>query len=122
MLNNSCSGGTVTFTFDDGPSPANTLPLLAELKAEHVPAIFFVIGEHVAANPAIAKAEVKNGFLIEDHTWDHQSFTGLSTKTKPLTKAQAKAELTKDINEIASARPAEAGPVESPLRRHQRQL
>ena len=50
--------------------------LLSTLHAEHVPAIFFTIGNKVYANPAIVRAEIKYGFRVEDHTWDHQSFTG----------------------------------------------
>lgn len=102
VLDNSCKGGTVTFTFDDGPD-VNTMTLLSTLKAEHVPAIFFTIGDKVAKNPAIVRAEVQNGFRVEDHTWDHQSFTGQSTHTKALTDAQVRAELQGSINAITTA-------------------
>ncbi len=101
VLDNTGCDGYVTFTFDDGPD-INTMELLAYLHAEHVPAIFFTIGEKVAANPGIVKAEAKYGFLIEDHTWNHQSLTGSSTGTKPLTDAQVKQELTGSINAITS--------------------
>ena len=101
VLDNSCSAGYVTFTFDDGPDVNSTM-LVSELKAEHVQGVFFVIGGKAAANPAIIRAENKNGFVIADHTWDHKSFTGLSTGTKPMTDAQMEAELTKTIDIITA--------------------
>jgi peptidoglycan/xylan/chitin deacetylase (PgdA/CDA1 family)/glycosyltransferase involved in cell wall biosynthesis len=102
VLSNNASAGKVVFTFDDGPG-IHTLQLISELKAEHVPAVFFEIGEDVAANPRTVQAEVKAGFLVEVHTWDHQSLTGASTHTKPLTDAQVRAELVKCINAIVAA-------------------
>jgi cellulose synthase/poly-beta-1,6-N-acetylglucosamine synthase-like glycosyltransferase/peptidoglycan/xylan/chitin deacetylase (PgdA/CDA1 family) len=102
VLSNDASAGKVVFTFDDGPG-IDTLQLVSELKAEHVPAVFFEIGDKVAANPRTVQAEVKAGFLVEVHTWDHQSFTGASTHTKPLTDAQVRAELVKCINAIVAA-------------------
>lgn len=101
VLNNDHSAGYVTFTFDDGPD-TYTMQMLATLKAEHVPAVFFVIGQKVAANPAIVKAEAANGYAIGDHTWDHKSLTGASTNTKPLTLAQVRAELTRTIGAITA--------------------
>ena len=102
VLDNNASAGKVVFTFDDGPG-IHTLALISELKAEHVPAVFFEIGENVAANPRIVRAEVKAGFLVEVHTWDHRSLTGASTHTKPLTAAQVRWELVKCIDAIVAA-------------------
>jgi peptidoglycan/xylan/chitin deacetylase (PgdA/CDA1 family)/cellulose synthase/poly-beta-1,6-N-acetylglucosamine synthase-like glycosyltransferase len=102
VLSNNASAGRVVFTFDDGPG-VHTLQLISELKAEHVPAVFFEIGDEVAANPRTVQAEVKAGFLVEVHTWDHKSLTGASTHTKPLTDAQVRAELVKCINAIVAA-------------------
>ncbi len=102
VLSNDASAGRVAFTFDDGPG-VHSLELVSELKAEHVPAAFFEIGEDVAANPRTVQAEVKAGFLVEVHTWDHQSLTGASTHTKPLTDAQVRSELVKCIDAIVAA-------------------
>jgi peptidoglycan/xylan/chitin deacetylase (PgdA/CDA1 family) len=102
VLSNDASAGKVVFTFDDGPG-VHSLELVSELKAEHVPAVFFEIGDEVAANPRTIQAEVKAGFLVEVHTWDHQSLTGASTHTKPLTDAQVRSELVKCINAIVAA-------------------
>ena len=102
VLANSCSAGYVTFTFDDGPD-VHTLALASELRAEHVPAVFFEIGDKVAANPGITRILVAHGFVIGDHTWDHKSLTGASTKTAPLTDAQARAELARASAAIVAA-------------------
>ena len=102
VLDNNASAGKVVFTFDDGPG-RHTLELISELKAEHVPAVFFEIGDKVAADPRIVQAELKAGFRVEVHTWDHRSFTGASTHTKPLTDAQVRSELVKCINAIVAA-------------------
>jgi hyaluronan synthase len=101
VLSNGASAGKVVFTFDDGPG-IHTLELISELKAEHVPAVFFEIGNKVAVNPRTVQAEVKAGFLVGVHTWDHKSFTGASTHTKPLTDAQVRSELVKSINAIVA--------------------
>ena len=103
VLNNDASAGYVTFTFDDGPS-TRTTALLSELKAEHVQAVFFVIGDKAAGNPSIIRAESENGFVIGNHTWDHLSLTGQDGPTKNvMTNAQVKSELTKTDNAITAA-------------------
>ena len=65
--------------------------------------MFFEIGDRVAANPRIVRAEIKAGFRVEVHTWDHRSLTGRSTHTKPLTDVQVRWELVKCINAIVAA-------------------
>lgn len=102
VLGNNASAGKVMFTYDDGPG-THTLALASELKAERVHAVFFMIGEKVAANPRIVKAVVRAGFPVEVHTWDHRSLTGASTHTAPLTAAEVRLELVKTINALVAA-------------------
>jgi peptidoglycan/xylan/chitin deacetylase (PgdA/CDA1 family) len=102
VLANSCSAGSVTFTFDDGPDQ-DTLTLASELLAEHVPAVFFEIGDKVTENPGITRLLAAHHFVIGNHTYTHESLTGQSLKTKPLTDAQVKAELTRGSAAITSA-------------------
>ncbi|HEY1705562.1 MAG TPA: polysaccharide deacetylase family protein [Trebonia sp.] len=85
--------GNVVFTFDDGPD-AYTQALLTELQRLHVPAVFFVFGWKAEAYPALIREELADGDLIENHTWDHLSFTGASTDTPPLAPAKIRAELS----------------------------
>jgi peptidoglycan-N-acetylglucosamine deacetylase len=61
----------VTIVFDDGPS-ANTLRLLEILKKEKVPATFDLIGDNALAHPDLAKAILKGGFQIANHSLTHK--------------------------------------------------
>jgi peptidoglycan/xylan/chitin deacetylase (PgdA/CDA1 family) len=94
-LNNDCSAGYVTFTFDDGPD-VGTPTILNTLQALHVQAAFFVLGTKLDGNPANQRsllAEAAGGHTIGNHSYDHASFTGVSTSTAPLTDAQIQSEL-----------------------------
>ena len=61
----------VALTFDDGPNPPYTPRLLALLKANDVKATFFLVGERVEAEPALARAVIEAGHAIGNHTYDH---------------------------------------------------
>jgi peptidoglycan-N-acetylglucosamine deacetylase len=61
----------VVLTFDDGPDPASTPPILDLLKANCVKATFFPIGPNAAAHPDLVKRELAEGHSIGGHTWDH---------------------------------------------------
>src|SRR6266550_3803997 len=59
-------GGCVTYlTFDDGPNPRATEPILETLAAEGIPAAFFLVGEHVRRFP-------RAGHEIGNHTLRHR--------------------------------------------------
>ncbi|MGF1430511.1 polysaccharide deacetylase family protein [Kitasatospora sp. LaBMicrA B282] len=64
----------VALTFDDGPSD-RTPQLLDVLAAERVRATFFVVGQEVAARPAVVRRELAEGHVVGDHTWDHAQLT-----------------------------------------------
>jgi peptidoglycan/xylan/chitin deacetylase (PgdA/CDA1 family) len=94
-INTDCSGGYIAFTFDDGPG-ANTPALLQTLNDLNLKATFFVLGDKVdasATNRQIISDELAGGFSVQNHTYDHASFTGASTGTTPLTEAQITSEL-----------------------------
>ena len=67
----------IALTFDDGPGPY-TRRLLGYLRSAGVPSTFFMIGEQVAARPAVARAVAADGNEIGDHTWDHPDLTTCS--------------------------------------------
>lgn len=73
-----CSRGLVALTFDDGPKAGVTPALLDVLTERHVPATFFVVGERVAATPAITRRASDLGFTIGNHTYRHENLTRLS--------------------------------------------
>lgn len=61
----------VALTFDDGPSPLWTSKILDELKSANIKATFFMLGEHVAKYPEIARRVAEEGHEIGNHTYDH---------------------------------------------------
>lgn len=74
-----CSGNKtkkqVALTFDDGPDPRSTPQLLDLLRAEKIPAAFFCIGKHVENNPELAARILREGHLVENHSFAHSNFT-----------------------------------------------
>jgi peptidoglycan/xylan/chitin deacetylase (PgdA/CDA1 family) len=104
-LANDCSAGYVAFTFDDGPGP-NTPAVIQALQALNLKATFFVNGNKIdasAANQQLVRDELAGGFGVQNHTYDHASFTGASTGTQPLTEAQITAELENTSTAILNA-------------------
>jgi peptidoglycan/xylan/chitin deacetylase (PgdA/CDA1 family) len=61
----------VALTFDDGPSPIWTPKILDELKKANIKATFFMLGEHVAKYPEVARRVAEEGHEIGNHTYDH---------------------------------------------------
>src|SRR5262252_9538611 len=104
-INNDCSGGYVAFTFDDGPG-SDTPQLLQELQGLNLTATFFIRGDNLVNNPTndqTLQAEVADGFSVQNHTYDHASWTGASTGTAPLTDSQITNELTSAAQAIVNA-------------------
>ncbi|SFH27056.1 Peptidoglycan/xylan/chitin deacetylase, PgdA/CDA1 family [Actinopolymorpha cephalotaxi] len=64
-------GKTVALTFDDGPGPA-MLAIANVLHDKGVTATFFDTGAHDAADPATVTKVASMGFLLGNHTWDHE--------------------------------------------------
>jgi peptidoglycan-N-acetylglucosamine deacetylase len=65
----------VALTFDDGPDARSTPALLDLLKEAKVEAAFFCVGERVAANPELAARLVREGHLLQNHSYAHSHFT-----------------------------------------------
>jgi peptidoglycan/xylan/chitin deacetylase (PgdA/CDA1 family) len=70
----------VALTFDDGPGPYTPLVMDA-LESAHVPATFFLIGQHGQEYPDEVAAEKAAGFEVENHTWDHRLLTEMPYET-----------------------------------------
>lgn len=62
----------VALTFDDGPTPQWTPKILAVLKANGVPATFFVIGQEAVQHPNLISQEVQDGMEIANHGFSHR--------------------------------------------------
>lgn len=67
----------VALTFDDGPSPEFTPPLLDLLRDLDVRATFFVLGAHAQAHPELVLRMRSEGHGIGSHSRSHTSFAGL---------------------------------------------
>ncbi|MBO9712674.1 polysaccharide deacetylase family protein [Sphingomonas sp.] len=61
----------IALTFDDGPDSYWTPRILDVLKAKHVPATFFVIGENAVDNPGLMRRLVAEGHEIGNHSYTH---------------------------------------------------
>lgn len=67
----------VALTFDDGPSwPTPTL--LDTLKANRIPATFFVLGQKVDANPQHTIRTWVEGHEVANHSWNHPEMNRLT--------------------------------------------
>lgn len=86
------SSKRVALTFDDGPDPHSTPQLLELLRLEKIPATFFCIGKKVAASPELASQIVREGHLLQNHSFVHSNFTNFYSTARlqrELTLAQA---------------------------------
>jgi peptidoglycan-N-acetylglucosamine deacetylase len=58
-------------TFDDGPDPQSTLPLLNLLNKQSVKAVFFCSGEKAEKYPDLIECIKKDDHLIGNHSYSH---------------------------------------------------
>lgn len=61
----------VWLTIDDGPHPEDTPRLLKLLKEHNAQATFFVIGRQVQKYPELARAILRDGHTLANHTQTH---------------------------------------------------
>jgi peptidoglycan/xylan/chitin deacetylase (PgdA/CDA1 family) len=74
----------IALTFDAGSDPGFTQDILRTLYTESIRASFAVTGLWAEANPDLLRAIAADGHVLMNHTYNHRSFTGLSTDTPPL--------------------------------------
>ena len=84
----------VALTFDAGADTGNAARILDILAANHVRASFGVTGRWAELNPELFRRMAADHQII-NHTYDHRSWTGLSTKTRPLTDQERLAEIVR---------------------------
>ncbi|MEP0710606.1 polysaccharide deacetylase family protein [Algoriphagus sp.] len=65
------TGNSIYLTFDDGPVPQITAYVVEELAKRGQKATFFVVGDNIRKNPALAKELVSAGHKIGNHTFNH---------------------------------------------------
>lgn len=73
-LDNDCSAGYVTFTFDDGPR-RNTVKVLDALDGYGIDAVFFWVGHAVKGRESVVARAVAEGHVIGSHSFSHPDLT-----------------------------------------------
>jgi peptidoglycan-N-acetylglucosamine deacetylase len=67
----------VALTFDDGPDTRSTPALLEVLRESGVQAAFFCVGHRVVVHPELAARIVREGHLLENHSYAHSKMTNI---------------------------------------------
>jgi peptidoglycan/xylan/chitin deacetylase (PgdA/CDA1 family) len=84
---------TVLITFDAGADTGFASEILDELQREGVTATFGVTGLWAEKNPDLVRRIASEGHDIVNHTYDHRSFTGVSSHAAPLSAGQRRTEI-----------------------------
>ncbi|MDX2287863.1 MAG: polysaccharide deacetylase family protein [Hyphomicrobiaceae bacterium] len=94
----------VVLTFDDGPSPWVTQPILETLARHCTKATFFAVGKMALAYPALVRRILDEGHTLGGHTWSHP-------KNLPgLRPARATDEIERGFAAIAAASGGDVAP------------
>ena len=72
--------GEVVLTFDDGPHPDYTVPILDALDEHCVKATFYMVGRQALAFPKYAREVGRRGHTIGTHTWSHRNLARSSAE------------------------------------------
>lgn len=67
----------IALTFDDGPNPSYTVPILDLLDVYDVKATFFLLGRNADLFPGVAAEIVERGHAVGSHTYNHTRLQGL---------------------------------------------
>lgn len=83
----------VAFSFDAGSDAGYTSQILDTLQTNGLRVSFGMTGRWAERNPDLLRRIVAEGHDLINHTYDHASFTGLSTGNPPQTQAERWAQL-----------------------------
>lgn len=96
--------GEVVLTFDDGPVPWVTKPILDTLDQFCTKATFFSVGKMALAYPAMTKEVLARGHTLGTHTWSHPN------NLRRLTSEKAQDEVERGFAAVALAASADIAP------------
>lgn len=94
----------VVLTFDDGPVPWITGPILETLARHCTRATFFSVGRMARAYPQTLQAVVEQGHTVAGHTWSHP------LNLRRLSHDKAVAQIERGFSAIAAAVDGELAP------------
>ncbi|MGH9492538.1 MAG: polysaccharide deacetylase family protein, partial [Terriglobales bacterium] len=78
VIQHGASKKQIAISFDDGPDPAYTPKILDILKAEKVPAAFFLIGSQAERYSGLTQRIYREGHQIGNHTFWHPDISNIS--------------------------------------------
>lgn len=78
------SAGRVALTYDDGPDPRSTPPLLDLLEERGVRATFFCVGKDVRAHPELVQRMQRAGHELGNHSEAHSHWTNFFPRRRLL--------------------------------------
>jgi peptidoglycan/xylan/chitin deacetylase (PgdA/CDA1 family) len=79
----------VSLTFDDGPDPVTTEPLLKLLEQYGVKATFFVVGKKAVTHPHLIQEILQKGHLLGNHSYRHDNLLMLRSRKYLLKEIRA---------------------------------
>jgi len=96
------SSGAVALTYDDGPDPDSTPPLLDLLAERGVRAAFFCVGERMRAQPELVRRLVAEGHELGNHGDSHSVWTNFFSAARLGREVDA---CQRTAQELSGARP-----------------
>lgn len=103
----------VAITFDDGPNPKTTNPILDVLEENYVRSTFFLLGKNAALYPETVKREYDLGMEIASHTYSHDNPQDTG---KPTFANKSESEQRKEIEDTNAAIEKAGAPAPTLLR------
>lgn len=86
----------VAITFDDGPNPETTTPMLDTLEENYAKATFFCLGQNAGYYPETVQREYNLGMEVGTHTYSHVVLTNLGASALD-------SEISKSVTAIENA-------------------
>ena len=86
----------VAITFDDGPNPETTTPMLDTLEENYAKATFFCLGQNAGYYPETVQREYNLGMEVGTHTYSHVVLTNLGASALD-------SEISKSVDAIEKA-------------------
>jgi peptidoglycan/xylan/chitin deacetylase (PgdA/CDA1 family) len=100
----------VALTFDAGSDVGYATDILDTLRANGITASFGMTGAWAERHPELVLRMIREGHQLLNHSYDHPSFTGASTGTAPLSRAQRLDQLARADAAIETAAGVSAAP------------